>query len=103
MAVKKIETPEAEVIEPAVEPVDPWNTYREITLPRPAKGEDKDYFVAVNGNAFRVKKGHKVSVPLPIYERLVLIMEAEDAERKLHEEMDGKMVNIGGKDLGLTL
>lgn len=66
--------------EKTVKPVETlgWDDLREIRLPRAAKGEPNYEFVAVNGKGMQVPKGKTVSVPYPIYERLMLKMEAEE-------------------------
>lgn len=78
-------------------PRDPWLEMREITLPRPVKGEDTHILVGINSRYLRVKKGQKVSVPLPVYERLQLYLDAEEAEDRYQRAVDGKNFDIGNE------
>ena len=61
-------------------PVSEWDDMREITLPRPRVGEDPFQFVGINGRTFQVPKGKPVSVPYPVYERLKIMQDQEQAE-----------------------
>lgn len=63
-------------------PVEPviskaWEEKREIFLPYATKGEEQFIFVAVNGRKYQVPRGRSVSLPLPLYERIKIMQEAE--------------------------
>lgn len=62
-----------------------WNEKRTIRLPKAREGEDKSMYVSINGIAYWVPKGISVEVPLPVYERIQLAMEAEDEELDMRE------------------
>ena len=102
MAVKKPEqTPEVEqnvALEATSTPIDPWRDMREISLPRPGKGEETHVLVGVNSRYLRVKKGVAVKVPRPIYEVLVRMMKAEQAEDDYQRSVDNKNFNIGDEN-----
>ena len=66
----------------ATAPVEPviskaWEEKREIFLPYATKGEEQFIFVAVNGRKYQVPRGRSVSLPLPLYERIKIMQEAE--------------------------
>lgn len=72
---------EAAVLEQTV-PLGPviskaWEEKREIFLPYATKGEEQFIFVAVNGRKYQVPRGRSVSLPLPLYERIKIMQEAE--------------------------
>ena len=72
---------QAAVLEQTV-PIDPviskaWEEKREIFLPYATKGEEQFIFVAVNGRKYQVPRGRSVSLPLPLYERIKIMQEAE--------------------------
>jgi len=54
-----------------------WEEKREIFLPYATKGEEQFIFVAVNGRKYQVPRGRRVTVPLPLYERIKIMQEAE--------------------------
>lgn len=54
-----------------------WEEKREIFLPYATKGEEQFIFVAVNGRKYQVPRGRSVTVPLPLYERIKIMQEAE--------------------------
>lgn len=54
-----------------------WEEKREIFLPYATKGEEQFIFVAVNGRKYQVPRGRNVTVPLPLYERIRIMQEAE--------------------------
>ena len=71
---------EAKPAQPA--PVNPviskaWEEKREVFLPYATKGEEQFIFVAVNGRKYQVPRGRSVTVPLPLYERIKIMQEAE--------------------------
>lgn len=81
--------------EPEATPIDPWEIKREITLPKPGRNEDKFYLVGINDRFTRVKRGATVTVPLPVYEVLLDVLEAEEREEDYQNAVDEKNVNIG--------
>lgn len=54
-----------------------WEEKREIFLPYATKGEEQFIFVAVNGRKYQVPRGRSVTIPLPLYERIKIMQEAE--------------------------
>jgi len=66
---------------------DEWAETRDITLPRAHKGEDPYYAVWINGRGYQIPKGKTSKVPLPIYERLTIIMDAENAAEDFAAEV----------------
>lgn len=54
-----------------------WEEKREIFLPYATKGEEQFIFVAVNGRKYQVPRGRNVTLPLPLYERIKIMQEAE--------------------------
>lgn len=64
-----------------------WDDMREIKLPRAPKGEPNYVFVGVNGVNKQVPRGQTVTVPYPIYERLQIMLEAEDSMYDYREEI----------------
>ena len=81
---------EPEVIETAVKR-DPWRDMVEIKLPKGPKGEPNYEIVSVNGRVFKIKKGEKVKVPMPIAEVIEHSMEAQ-------EEADEYMESVLSED-----
>lgn len=68
----------AETNEVKTRNVDPWKTMKKVRLPRKAYGEDGFEFVGVNGKQFQVPCGKEVDVPLPIYKRIQIMLQARD-------------------------
>lgn len=64
-----------------------WDDMREIRLPRAPKGEPNFVFVGVNGVNKQVPRGQTVTVPYPIYERLEIMLAAEEAQYDYREEI----------------
>lgn len=64
---------------------DPWKEMRTIFLPRAMAGQQKHVVVGVNGRRYQVPRGKSVEVPLPLFERLQLMLDAEEA---LHAYME---------------
>ena len=54
-----------------------WNQMKKIFLPKAAKGEEAFVYVSVNERSFQVPKGQEVEVPLPVYQRLMIMEKAE--------------------------
>lgn len=67
--------------------VDEWDEKRTVRLPKAHDGEDKSLYVAVNGRSFMVPKGVTVEVPLPVYERIMIMLEAEDRIQDYRDEI----------------
>ena len=54
-----------------------WEDIREVFLPY-AMGDDEQWvLVAVNGRKYQVPRGVPVKVPLPLYERLMIMQEQQ--------------------------
>lgn len=75
MATKK--TDEAKV--EAMEVTDPWQEKREIRIDKAPKGEDNFLIASVNGRVFKIKRGERVEVPLPIAQVIENSMKDADA------------------------
>lgn len=56
---------------------DPWQEKREVFLPYAPKGDEQFVFVSVNGRKYQVPRGRSVTLPLPLYERIQIMQEAE--------------------------
>ena len=54
-----------------------WLEQAEVSLPRAEKGEEAYVYVSVNERTFQVPKGRKVNVPLPVKERLDIMLAAQ--------------------------
>lgn len=61
-------------------PLDEWSIKKEIRLPRAPKGEENYVYVNVNDQSFQVPRGKPQQVPLPVYERLKIMLKARDDE-----------------------
>lgn len=72
---------------PVMEAMDPWQIMKTVHLPRAAQGEDKSLYVGVNGRGMQVPKGKSVEVPLPIYERIQIMLEMQDEDAAYREEI----------------
>lgn len=59
---------EAKPEKPAKASKDPWKQMVTIRLPKATNGEANYLFAAVNGRPFKIQRGVKVDVPLPIAE-----------------------------------
>ena len=70
--------PETKEVKPAKKSTDPWKVMKTIRLPRKPKGEGNFEFVGVNGRQYQVPCGKDVEVPLPIYKRLMIMLDARD-------------------------
>lgn len=64
-----------------------WDDMREIRLPRAPKGEPNYVFVGVNGVNKQVPRGQTVTMPYPLYERLMLMQEAQDKQYEYRDEI----------------
>ena len=59
---------------------DPWEIKKPITLPRmPGARVQPDVTASVNGRVFRIQRGIEVEVPLPIWDVLQGMIQAEIA------------------------
>lgn len=93
---------EAQVVAPVeVAPYDPWTDMREVELPPVPRGEDQYLIIGINGKHTRVKRGVKVTVPYPVYERINIIRDAEQKEYDYLKSIDDTNTNIstGEKDV----
>jgi len=59
---------EAKPEKPAKASKDPWKQMVTIRLPKATNGEANYLFAAVNGRRFKIQRGVKVEVPMPIAE-----------------------------------
>lgn len=66
---------------------DDWKIMKSVHLPRAAQGEDKFLFVGVNGRNMQVPKGKMVEVPLPIYERIQIMLDMQDEDAEYRESI----------------
>ncbi|MGN1369216.1 MAG: hypothetical protein ACI4WX_10130 [Aristaeellaceae bacterium] len=64
-----------------------WEESREIFLPYATKGEEQFVFVSVNGRKYQVPRGRTVNLPLPLYERIQIMLEAEAKAVKYTESL----------------
>ena len=78
-AAAKMEVPENEI--------DPWTVKRDVFLPYVTKGEEQFVYVSVNGRKWQVPRGKTVSVPLPLYERIQIMLEAQANEVKFRDSL----------------
>ena len=82
---------EPEVVEVA-QATDPWKETRTTFLPRGSTREQNFILVGVNGKRYQVPRGKSIEVPLPIYERLMIMQEAEakayDLRKAVQDETD---------------
>lgn len=99
MVAKKDEIQAVEPVEVAA--YDPWEDMREVELPPVPRGADQYLVVGINGRFTRVKRGAKVTVPYPIYERINIIRDAEQKEYDYLKSIDDTNTNIstGEKDV----
>lgn len=96
LAVKQHEAAQQE--EKKAEPVkDAWAEQREIFLPYATKGEEQFVFVAVNGKKYQVPRGRSVTLPLPLYERIQIMLEAEANAVKFRESLPNEAFPTNGE------
>lgn len=67
--------------------IDPWEEKRDVFLPYVTKGEEQFVYVSVNGRKYQVPRGKSVSVPLPLYERIQIMLEAQANEVKFRDSL----------------
>ena len=78
----------------AAETYDPWRDMREIELPPAPRGEADYFLIGINGAYTRVKRGAKVKVPYPVYERIQIIRQKEQEEYEYLKSIDDTNTNI---------
>lgn len=77
-----------------------WEEIREVFLPY-AMGDDEQWvLVAVNGRKYQVPRGQPVKVPLPLYERLMIMQEQQAQVTRYRDSLPkeaapGQAVRIG--------
>lgn len=54
-----------------------WEEEREVFLSFATQGEEQFVLVAVNGRKYQVPRGMAVKVPLPLYERIMIMQEQQ--------------------------
>ena len=62
-----------------------------ITIPRARRGEDENYFVAVNGVGYQIPRGKEVSVPDFVAEE---IERSQTAEDKMYDDKESRMAKV---------
>ena len=68
---------------------------KKIILPRATAGEDKSVYVGVNGKTWQVPKGKPVDVPECVYERLMIMLDAQTADEDYREEVEADTRKMG--------
>lgn len=76
---------------------DEWAEQREIFLPYATKGEEQFIFVGVNGKKYQVPRGRSVTIPLPLYERIQIMLEAEANAVKFRESLPNEAFPVNGE------
>lgn len=75
---------------------DPWEQTMPVFIPRAMAGEQKFVMVGVNGRRYQVPRGKQVEVPLPLYERIMIMLEMENKaieyQEKLRQDADEQNV-----------
>ena len=66
-----------------------------IMLPRAAAGEPKTVFVSINDRTWLVPRGKPVEVEECLYERLMILMAAEDADITYREGVEAEARKMG--------
>lgn len=85
IAAKEAKYEEAAPPEPVISKA--WEETREIFLPYATKGDEQFIFVAVNGRKYQVPRGRSVTVPLPLYERIQIMLKAESRTVEFRESL----------------
>ena len=67
--------------------IDPWDEKRDVFLPYVTKGEEQFVYVSVNGRKYQVPRGKNLSVQLPLYERIQIMLEAQANEVKFRDSL----------------
>lgn len=68
-------------------PTDPWKETRTLFVPRGGNGEQKHIYVSINGKGWKVPRGRSVEMPLPVYERLVIMLERDAAAQRYRDSV----------------
>lgn len=67
-----------------------WNETRTVFLPRAMGREQKFLLVGVNGRRYQVPRGKPVEVPLPLAERIEIMLDAEERAIKARDAWDAE-------------
>lgn len=70
-----------------------WSETRTIFLPRGTAREQNFILVGVNGKRYQVPRGKSIEVPLPIYERLMIMQEAQEKAYELRKAVQDETDN----------
>ena len=67
-----------------------WDIMETIDIPRARKGEDRFYYVGINGRTFYVPKGKKAELPRPVVRQIQRMIanqiKAEEYEEEISRE-----------------
>lgn len=72
---------------PKDKPTDPWKEMRTLFVPRGRAGEQQFVYVSINGKGWKVPRGRSVEMPLPVYERLVIMLERDAAAQRYRDSV----------------
>lgn len=77
-----------------------WEEEREVFLPYATQGEEQWVMVAVNGRKYQVPRGMPLKVPLPLYERIMIMLTAQAQVARYrnslpNEAAPGQVVRVG--------
>ena len=67
-----------------------WDEKRTVFLPRAMGREQKFLLVGVNGRRYQVPRGKPVEVPLPLAERIEIMLDAEERAIKARDAWDAE-------------
>ena len=67
-----------------------WKEMRTTILPRAHAGEENFVLVGVNGQQWKVPRGVHVEVPVPLHERLEIMLDQEEKAYKYRMELQEK-------------
>ena len=67
-----------------------WKETRTTFLPRALAGEENFVLVGVNGQQWKVPRGVPVEVPVPLHERLEIMLDQEEKAYKYRMELQEK-------------
>lgn len=78
---------------------DPWNTYvRGVVIARGAAKEAPYVYVGVNGQNYQIPRGKPQDIPVPLYDRIRIMRQAEEAEAeyraRLRREVNTEMRRV---------
>ena len=68
-------------------PADPWKETRTLFVPRGRAGEQQFVYVSINGKGWKVPRGRSVEMPLPVYERLIIMLERDAAAQRYRDSV----------------